>query len=82
MYKKKKKLHDNIDTPMITCMFLMKLFIVIKETLTFHQWLKMDKFPKSDFEIKCNTNDSRASRCIKNYFERYKQIIDRGGNGF
>ena len=39
------------------------------------------KFPKSDFEVKRNTNDSRASRRIKNYLDSYKQIIDRVGNG-
>ena len=47
----------------------------------FHQWLKNEKFLKSDFEIKRNTNDSRASKRIKTYFEGYKEIIERGGNG-
>ena len=79
--RKRKRMNDNNDTPMITKIFLMKLFIVIKDTLMFHQWLKNEKFPKSDFEIKRNTNDSRASKRIKTYLESYKQIIDRGGNG-
>ena len=79
--RKRNKLHYKNDTPVITRMFLMKLFIVIKETLMFNQWLKRRKLPKSDFEIKHNTNDSRASRHIKNYPESYKQIIDRGSNG-
>ena len=56
MYKKTEKIHANNDTPMITRIFPMKLFIVIKDTLMFHQWLKMEKFPKSDFEIKTNTD--------------------------
>ena len=47
----------------------------------FHQWLKNEKFPESDLEIKRNTNDSRASKRIKTYLEGYKQIIDLGGNG-
>ena len=42
----------------------------------------MEKFPKSDFEVKRNTNDSRASRHNMNYLESYKQIIDCGGTGF
>ena len=42
----------------------------------------MENFPKSDFEVERNTNDSRESRRVKNYLESYKQIIDRGGNGF
>ena len=58
----------------------MKLFLVLKETLAFHQWLKMGRFPKSDFQINGNNNDSRASRRIKNYPESYKQIIHRGSN--
>ena len=66
---------------MITRIFLMKLCLVLKETLTFHQWLKMGRFPKSDFRINGYNNDSRASRRIKNYLESYKQIIHRGGNG-
>ena len=70
--RKRKKMNDDNDTPMITRIFLMKLFIVVKETLMFHQWLKNEKFPKSDFEIKRNTNDSRASKRIKNYLESYK----------
>ena len=79
--RKREKINDDNDTPMITRIFLMKLFIVVKETLTFHQWLKNEKFPKSDFEIKRNTNDSRASKRIKTYLEGYKEIIERGGNG-
>ena len=66
---------------MITRIFLMKLFIVITETLMFHQWSKMENFPESDFEIKRNTDDSRASRRIENNLDSYKQIIDCGGNG-
>ena len=33
------------------------------------------KNPKSDFEVKRNTNDSRVSKRIKNYLNTYKQII-------
>ena len=80
--RKRGEIYDNNNTPMITRIFLMKLFKIMKETLTFHQWLKMENFPKSDFEVKRNTNDSRASKRIKNCLESYKQIIDCGGNGF
>ena len=43
----------------------MKLFLVLKETLAFRQWLKLEITLKSNFEINGNKNDSRASKPIK-----------------
>ena len=79
--RKRKKMHDNNDTPLITRMFLVKLLIVLKQTLSFHQWLKKERFVKDDFIMIGNSGDSRASKHIKTYLENFKQVVIRGGNG-
>ena len=70
---------DNI--PMITLIFLVKLFIVLKHTPSFHEWLKKVRFSKSDLRAIGISSDSRASRHIKTYLKSFKQVVLRGGNG-
>ena len=54
---------------------------VLHNTLTFHQWLKKDKFIKTDFVEDSINGQSIASLRIKEYLEKFKQVVHRGGNG-
>ena len=78
--KKRKKMHDDDGTTLITREFLLKLYIVLIDTLLFHKWIKKDRYLKTDFDIIGNSHDSKASRHIKTYLENYKQVVQRGGN--
>ena len=81
MFEKKEKMYDEDNTIPITRQFLFKLYLILTETLLFHEWLKKDKYLKTDFAIVENSHDSKASRRIKTYLESYKEVIKRGGNG-
>ena len=74
-------MHDDDNTILITRAFLLKLQIILIDTFVFHEWLKKEKYSKSDFVTIVNSHDSKASRRIKVYLENLKQIIQRGGNG-
>ena len=78
--KRRKKLNDDEEVPFITRELLTKLYTVIHDTLTFHLWLKQDKFKKSDFLLPRRGVESRAMRRIKEYLHDFKQVIKRGGN--
>ena len=79
--KRKKRQDDNETPPMINRIFLLKLYIVLTETLMFHMWLKKEKYDKTDFITLPGTSDSKASRRIKTYLQNFKEVIKRGGNG-
>ena len=55
--------------------------MVLKNTLSFHQWLKKEKFLKTDFVEDEANGESRASLHVKNYLEKFKDVIHCGGNG-
>ena len=87
--KKKKKIstsqeEDDEDiegVEMITKDFLRGYSNVIESTITFHDWLKQDKFLKSDFVIDDDKIDSKAMERIKIYLKAFKKHIIRSGNG-
>ena len=78
--RKKKKFHDDEDVTFITRDLLENLYTVIHDTLLFHQWLKQDKFKKSDFMLSRRGVESKAMRRIKEYLLNFKHVIKRGGN--
>ena len=65
-------MHDKDKSILITRAFLFKLYIVLTETLLFHEWLKKEKYLKSDFVIVEYSHDSKASRRIQTHLESYK----------
>ena len=79
--RKRKKLHNSNNAPLISRTFIVNLVMVLHNTLTFHQWLKKETFCKMDFEEDRQNGQSRASLRIKNYLEMFKQVVHRGGNG-
>ena len=79
--RKRKKLHNSNNAPLISRTFIVNLVMVLHNTLTFHQWLKKETFCKMDFEEDRHNGQSRASLRIKNYLEMFKQVVHRGGNG-
>ena len=78
--KRQKKIRENDNGPFITKALLQQFFSILEDTLTFHLWLKKNRFLKTDFEVKRRDVDSKAQRRIKVYLEAFKQIIVRGGN--
>ena len=80
--KRKQREHESAsEVPMLTLDYLRGFKNVIEETLTFHQWLKQDSYPKSDFVDGPNGEDCRALARIKRFLDNYKKFIIRSGNG-
>ena len=78
--KKRKRLDDEHDAPLIKRPYLIKLNKVIHDTLIFYLWLKQEKFLKSDFQLSRRGVESKAMRWIKEYLNDFKHVIKRGGN--
>ena len=80
--KRKRRENESVsEVPRLTTDFLRGFKNVIEETITFHQWLKQDSYPRSDFVDGPNGSDCRALRRIKNFLENYKKFVLRSGNG-
>ena len=79
--RKRKRLHNSDNAPLINRTLIVNLMSVLHNTLTFHQWLKKDKFIKTDFVEDSVNGQSIASLRIKEYLEKFKQVVHRGGNG-
>ena len=79
--RKRKKVDTRDNAPFISRNFIVNLVVVLKNTLSFHQWLKKDNFLKTDFIEDESNGESRASLHVKNYLEKFKDVIHRGGNG-
>ena len=78
--RKDRKISQKDNGPFITKAILQQFFSILEDTLTFHLWLKKDRFLKTDFEVKRRDVDSKVQRRIKVYLEAFKEIIVRGGN--
>jgi hypothetical protein len=82
---KKRKKYDNgsgdTEVPFITKEFLKSYYMVVQDTLIFHQWMKQDKYKKSDFIRQPNEVDSKVMNRIKHYLQLFKQNVLRKGNG-
>ena len=80
--RRKKRLSDgDNDPPMITLRFLRAFANVIESTILFHEWMKQDRFLKTDFKNNNLGTDCRAQKRIKEYLQSFKDHIKRGGNG-
>ena len=80
--RKKKCLADgDNEAPMITLAFLRGYTNVIEGTILFHEWLKQDKFLKTDFVVDDGNIDCRAMMRIKAYLQSFKTFVKRPGNG-
>ena len=80
VFQKRKRTCENDKTVLMTNKLLVKLAKVLEDTLTFHLWLKKEKFLKSDFETVVGSSDSRAMQRIKRYLYDFKSIISRREN--
>ena len=78
--RKREKLHNSDNVPLISRTLIVNLGMVLHNTLTFHQWLKKEFYGKMDFVEDRRKGQSKASLHIKNYLEMFKQVARRGSN--
>lgn len=79
--RKRQKNQPHSEVPYVTRDYLRGFRQVIEETLIFHQWLKEDSYPRSDFDSGQNGEDCRAMTRLKNFAENFKTFVVRSGNG-
>jgi hypothetical protein len=78
--KKRKQYDDDsgdTEVPFITKEFLKSYYMVIEDTLIFHQWMKQNNYKKFDFITQPGEVDSKATNCIKHYLQLFKQNVIR-----
>lgn len=80
--KRKQRDGENArDVPMWTIDGLRAFKNTVEETIMFHQWMKKDLYPKSDFEDGPDGQDCRAQSRVKTFLQNFKTHVVRSGNG-